>query len=187
MDEEQDLRPLTVDLEDLELAFDSGGYQATYFLDTATGDVLRLPDEAFRVLERLYEEIEDEDPSEDDLSRALSEHEPMVCEEEDLLLAHKIESDVDERYLRVEADDSSEGYRDMEEFAATVTDQRLRDRMEMALDGRGAFRRFKNVLATSTEERERWFAFKSARLRERIVEWLHAEGIEPIHERRLPS
>jgi len=34
----------------------------------------------------------------------------------------------------------------MEGLTGTVGDARLRDRLEVALDGRGAFRRFKNVL-----------------------------------------
>ena len=32
----------------------------------------------------------------------------------------------------------------------------------------------------SFDERERWFAFRDARLRERIVAWLADEGIVPI-------
>ena len=57
----------------------------------------------------------------------------------------------------------------------------LRERLSDAIDGRGTFGRFKRVLSAYDDERERWFAFKDARLRERIVAWLADEGIVPIH------
>jgi len=68
----------------------------------------------------------------------------------------------------------------MEEFIATVADWRLRNRLERAIGGRGAFRYFRDVLADYPTERERWFAFKDARVRERVLDWLAEEGIEPI-------
>jgi ATP/maltotriose-dependent transcriptional regulator MalT len=67
----------------------------------------------------------------------------------------------------------------MAEFAETVGDARLRDRLEVALDGHGAFRRFKNVLLDFLAERERWFAFRDARLRAAAREWLAEQGIDP--------
>ncbi|HEY2986447.1 MAG TPA: hypothetical protein VGL11_01905 [Candidatus Binatia bacterium] len=42
---------------------------------------------------------------------------------------------------------SSVEYDWMIDFAGTVADRSLRDKLAVALDGRGAFRRFKNVLA----------------------------------------
>ncbi len=38
-------------------------------------------------------------------------------------------------------------------------------------------------LSDHNEERERWFTFRDARLRERIVAWLEDEGIEPLREK----
>ena len=67
----------------------------------------------------------------------------------------------------------------MAEFAGTVDGARLRDRLEAALDGRGAFRRFKNVLADHPAERERWFAFRDERLSVVAREWLEEHRIEP--------
>src|SRR2546425_9880570 len=70
-------------------------------------------------------------------------------------------------------------YRWMEEFPRTVRDVRHRDRLEVALDRRGAFRRFKNVLLDFPAERERWFALRDERLRAAAREWLAEQGIEP--------
>jgi hypothetical protein len=92
----------------------------------------------------------------------------------------QVEGDTEGRYLEIPLKDSSEGYRDMEHFIKTVRDPRLRDLLEVAINGRGAFRRFKDVLLSYPEERERWFAFERERLVERIRDWLQAEEIEPI-------
>jgi hypothetical protein len=67
----------------------------------------------------------------------------------------------------------------MEEFTGTVGDARLLDRLEVALDGGGAFRRFKNVLLDFPAERERWFAVRDEGLRAAMREWLAEQGIEP--------
>jgi hypothetical protein len=67
----------------------------------------------------------------------------------------------------------------MVEFADSVADRPLREKLELALDGRGAFRRFKNVLAGYPSERERWFAFHHERLQEAMEEWLADNDIEP--------
>jgi len=67
----------------------------------------------------------------------------------------------------------------MDEFASSIGDPRLRELLEVALDGRGAFRRFKDVLARWPEERARWFAFRDECLRGAMQEWLIAHEIEP--------
>jgi hypothetical protein len=55
----------------------------------------------------------------------------------------------------------------MADFAAMRTDPGLVNRLEVALDGRGAFGRFKHVLADWPEDRQDWFAFSDDRRRGR--------------------
>jgi len=74
---------------------------------------------------------------------------------------------------------SREQYRWMETFVGSVADQALRERLLVAIDGKGAFRRFKDALLDCPGERERWFSFRSAMLRRRIHAWLEKQGIEP--------
>ena len=50
------------------------------------------------------------------------------------------------RYLRVDPASSREQYRWMERFVASVADQALRERLLVAIDGKGAFRRLKDLL-----------------------------------------
>jgi hypothetical protein len=86
----------------------------------------------------------------------------------------------DTRYLRIDPVSSREQYRWMERFIATVEDEELRRRLNVAIDGKGAFRRFKDALMSHPVDRERWFAFRSERLRACMEAWLLAHGIEAV-------
>lgn len=63
----------------------------------------------------------------------------------------------DPRYIRIYPLPSWMEFDLMRAFAEAVSDTRLRDRLEVALDGRGAFRRFKNVLYDYPDIEEQWF------------------------------
>ena len=64
-------------------------------------------------------------------------------------------------------------YRDMADFAARVSDERAARRLERALEGRGAFRRFKDELhGEHPELLPAWQAFRDNRAKCRAVEWL---------------
>ena len=84
-----------------------------------------------------------------------------------------------ERYVKIEPASSREQYRWMERFVATVEDQPLRDRLLIAIDGKGAFRRFKDVLLSFPLERERWFNYRANLLHYHINQWFAAKGLEP--------
>jgi len=86
----------------------------------------------------------------------------------------------DTTYMRIEPVSSREQYRWMERFIPMVEEGELRDQLSAAIDGKGAFRRFKDVLMTYGTERERWFAFRSERLRVFMEAWLSAHGLAPV-------
>jgi hypothetical protein len=86
----------------------------------------------------------------------------------------------DPRYLRVEPVSSREQYRWMERYIPMVEDQKLRARLEVSIDGKGAFRRFKDVLMAHGTERERWFTYRSERLRTFMEAWLGAHSIKAL-------
>lgn len=64
----------------------------------------------------------------------------------------------------------------MERFIQTVTDPDRADRLGIAIAGRGAFRRFKDVLARWPGELEWWYAFSAERQRGRRRAWLADAG-----------
>jgi hypothetical protein len=86
----------------------------------------------------------------------------------------------DPNYLRIDPVSSREQYRWMERFIPMVDDTELRGKLAHAIDGKGAFRRFKDVLMTYAEDRERWFAFRSERLRTFMEAWLNAHAIHAV-------
>jgi hypothetical protein len=102
-------------------------------------------------------------------------------DEESDNLSDRIDEDT-ERYEQIPKAESYEGYRDMEDFIATVKDDHLAELLEVAINGKGAFRRFKDVLARYLDERERWFRFQDDKMRERALEWLESIGISPCEE-----
>ena len=81
------------------------------------------------------------------------------------------------RYLQVPRAESRDGYEDMQEFIDTVSDKGLQQLLQVAIRGKGAFRRFKDVLARDPAEQQRWFAFQMERLNTRVREWLADEGV----------
>jgi hypothetical protein len=83
----------------------------------------------------------------------------------------------DGNYLRVDPVSSREQYRWMERFIPMVEDNDLRGKLGQAIDGKGAFRRFKDVLMSFAADREKWFTFRSERLRTFMEAWLAAHAI----------
>ncbi|MDT0348112.1 UPF0158 family protein [Pseudonocardia charpentierae] len=77
--------------------------------------------------------------------------------------------------------DSRDGYRDMADFIVTLPDQRLGDRLNDAIRGRGAFRRFADTLDRESEdELTRWFEFAGERKRGRARAWLADVGYRVV-------
>lgn len=86
----------------------------------------------------------------------------------------------DTSYLRIDPVSSREQYRWMERFIPMVEDEEVKMRLSQAIDGKGAFRRFKDVLMSFSTERERWFEFRSERLRVFMEAWLSAHALEGV-------
>jgi Uncharacterised protein family (UPF0158) len=173
-------RRLKIDLADLAQAFDNAGWETTYFLDLDTGRVIMLTEDARGEYKRLSESVGHVDKAEwaAAFEAALQEADLPDWQVESIRDASQVDAGFPEHYLRVPEADSREGYRDMEAFIETVINQRLADRLGRAIQGRGAFRAFKDVLLDQAGERERWFAFRDARQRARVLEWLADEEIE---------
>jgi len=85
-------------------------------------------------------------------------------------------------YLRVEPASSREQYRWMEKFVGSVSDEPLRERLIISIDGKGAFRRFKDVLLAYPAERERWFSYRADLLHWHIQNWLGEHSIQATNE-----
>ena len=83
-------------------------------------------------------------------------------------------------FIRGDPASSREQYRWMERFVASVSEEPLRERLVMSIDGKGAFRRFKDVLLAYPVERERWFSYRADLLHWHIHNWLKEHEVEPL-------
>ncbi len=145
------MRKLEIDWGELELAFDNSSYEMAYYLDLKTGKVPVVTEDDRYNLERPSDDLQDWEKQAAEQARAIDEGEG-------------------ERYVSAPRQSSHEGYRVMERFIGTVASPRLRDLLEGAIEGRGAFRRFRGVLAEHPEEEKRWYAFEQRALQREILD-----------------
>ncbi len=69
-------------------------------------------------------------------------------------------------------------YQDMADFAEAGTGDRAGRRPARAIQGRGAFRRFKDALREEYPDLlPAWYAFRDARARRRAVQWLAGNSL----------
>ena len=169
-------RQLKVDLDDLTFVFSSGFAEMQHYLDLEAGQVILVTDEMRWQLEPILAACDTMDA----IAAAIERENLPGWQREALHAAARVEVGFGSRYIEVPTSDSREGYEDMAAFIEMVGDERLRQGLLMAINGKGAFRRFKDVLSHHHQERERWFKFQEARLQQRVLDWLASEGIEPI-------
>lgn len=77
-----------------------------------------------------------------------------------------------DNYVYVRPISSREAYTFMEDFIETVKDVELKRRLQIAINGRGAFRMFWQTLQDYPEERQRWIAFEEEKINQCIDAWI---------------
>jgi hypothetical protein len=77
-------------------------------------------------------------------------------------------------------------YRHMEHFIMDLPSECLRDELNCAIRGRGAFRMFKDTLARH-DLLDQWYAYKEAALKQFVVEWCEEEDIPFIDDTKPPK
>ncbi|MBU1241529.1 UPF0158 family protein, partial [Myxococcota bacterium] len=61
---------------------------------------------------------------------------------------------------------------------STIEEPALRERLLISIDGKGAFRRFKDLLVHYPGVRERWYTYRSTHLHDHINRWLTVLGLQ---------
>lgn len=85
-----------------------------------------------------------------------------------------VESD---RFTFVEPLESRLGWEEMRDFTGRIEDRQLKQLLEVALAGKGAFGRFKAVLGAFPEQRARWFAEHDQHMGMQARAWLDRQGV----------
>jgi hypothetical protein len=93
-------------------------------------------------------------------------------ESEEEELEHQVVKSKTQRYIKVKPASSRNQYKWMEKFVSTLNDESLQERLLIAIDGKGAFRRFKDILVHFPGIRERWYNYRSVHLHNHINDWL---------------
>jgi Uncharacterised protein family (UPF0158) len=69
-------------------------------------------------------------------------------------------------------------YQDMADFTGTLADERAGRRLTRAIQGKGAFRRFKDELHEEYPDLlPAWYAFRDVRAKRRAVQWLAGNSL----------
>ena len=131
-----------IDLDMVELAMEDADLCNVYYLNTQTGEVARF-----------------------------SEYDDFSDEREQQL--EEIESE--SHYIPIERISSHEAYQWMEDFVAEIVDpkdKQAAEKLSIALMGKGAFRRFKDVLhRVDYEWVQAWYQWKDDHLHEAMRQW----------------
>ncbi len=126
-----------------------------FYLDCDTGEVVIVPEE-------IHHEILSDKVDPDDMSD---------WERELLPIALAVDEDSN-RYAWIPTIEAREIYELMQRFTSEREDEELQRLLAVALDGKGAFGRFRRVLADYPEEREEWFRRKDDALHLMARDWL---------------
>lgn len=81
-----------------------------------------------------------------------------------------------DRWLRFDCTGSRDGWRDMAAFADRQQDAGLRERLQRAIEGKGAFRRFRDLVHEEGLA-DQWYAYSTDRQLGRARQFLADEGI----------
>jgi hypothetical protein len=173
------MRKLKINHIDFETAFELSRYETTAYLDTETGAVIFVED---YVADQLGELLADVDSAEGIESLVQAQTDLSDIDRQQLLDAARVEGDADNRYRMIPRQDSRDGYQDMQEYIWSLEDEHLRELLEVAIQGSGAFRRFKDVLYRYPEAQENWLRFRDERQKRRMTDWFASEGVEPVFE-----
>jgi len=174
-----------IDYDEIQKAMEDTARDAfDYFLDRETGEILILSEEIIGKAQTILEESYDDDIG--DYEDVEVEVVPSIPEwmEDEIELALDIFIYEKERYARIPERNPQFGYNTMKAFAEMLADEMLKKVLLELLDGKNAFRRFKDSLASYPKERKLWYGFNAKAARNEITAWLQTIGMDQEENRR---
>lgn len=150
-----------------------------YYLDLETGEVITLSHE---IVSELRTRLSDDESDEigDDLEYIEFDEEPDIpdwmTDEMEIIL--DVILDESGRYIRIPERDRRIAYRSMRDFIDTIQDPLLKRELSSALDGKGAFKKFKDTLINYPRERKLWHRHNAKAIKKESIEWLKSMGVE---------
>ena len=156
---------LPVALTDIIDAMQMESDMIHHFLNRKTGEIILVTDEIASAVE--YEDLDLEEYPE--------------WEQESILQYREILMDEDNVYVEFPSQYDFREWDMMASFAEQIEDEKIREILLVALDGKGAFRRFKDVIHRYGLAEE-WYSFKNYAFKLKAIEWCEKNGIPYIDE-----
>jgi hypothetical protein len=154
--------PLPVRLKAVVDEMEFGTEEWRAFINRKTGELASFPGDTLRAAE------DDEAPT------YAGEFEP-----EDLENCRRVLADED--FIDLPGKEDIREYDIMERFSLSYPDEDLRERLHDAIDGRGAFRRFKNLIHRKGIADE-WYRYREVALEKIAADFLEAHDIPYVDE-----
>jgi hypothetical protein len=153
------------DLDFLEIAFEDNSGNIDYLFDKETGEIISFNSNMSNgeILEEALKYADESDR--EDLENLKAD--PYIVFSSN-------------RFVSIDPPPSYKAYNLMVEFAEEQENEELFRLLEIALNGRGAFRRFKDELLNYPKEQEMWFKFKRIDTLKNILEWSKVNNIKII-------
>jgi hypothetical protein len=182
------IKKLKIDIDEVQKAMEDVSREAfDYFLDTDTGEVIILSDDIMNRAQKILYERFDEDMEDYDEVEFDEETDVPDWMEEEIELALEVFLLDKGRYVRIPERNSGNAYAAMQEFTEALEDLTLRRELRDILNGRGAFRKFKDALDPYPKERKMWYGYNAKKAKREIGEWLRSLGIEPERDKTVAS
>lgn len=86
--------------------------------------------------------------------------------------ARRIAAGINTRYVLIPSIPARESFAEMERFIETIADKKLAADLARAIEGEGAFRKFRDALRMHRTELDRWYEEKDTRINKTIDTWI---------------
>lgn len=150
----------SVKLEDVLEAIELANEEGNYYYNKVTGEIIYLGNEESRIAEDITsEELEDyPEWQREDIEAAIDVFENF------------------ENYITMPSKYEIDEYNIMCDFCYSLENDRTSNQLLNALNGRGAFRRFKDTAASLNLE-DKWYKYQEEAYRNIALEWCETNGI----------
>ena len=167
------MRKITVPLSDLTVAI-GHSYEIACYLDLEEQKVVEIFEEYESQLRSLVDNASQPLPDLAAIISYIRQNGDLADWVQDTLVeTAQIRYPEDEgRFLLLPKLDSHTAYGYMETFIASLVSEVMQDLLYTAIDGRGAFSRFRRALTRYPDYRQQWFDFEEEQKGEFIKGWL---------------
>lgn len=156
--------PAKVKLSSVLEQLDSPSEEFRAFFNCSTGEVVVVSNDQLSRAEDGEEDVDSDWGDEGSFQEALA-----------------IIEDEDEIYVELPDQYEIDEYSFMEEFCFEIPEGPIRKTLLEAINGKGAFRRFKEAVR-EFEMEDRWYAFREQKLKEIALEWCEENQIQCIDD-----